>query len=200
MPAWLAFLHEGALAFLRVFAREHALGGWIARAQRRLQIGHREALQHHLFGHVDQSGLGGGIRQPAASQDFRRCVDRDVGVAVRLEPASQLGLDGVAITEAGFKEISAMSGLEFLWLVGAQFDNAGLAHLANRHELYVFPPKDYGPGLWPPPELPAYALLDLQNVDVVRELESPTGALRANPPYRELARTPNALLLERSGP
>ena len=76
----------------------------------------------------------------------------------------------------------------------------GLAHLANRRELYVFPPKDYGPGLWPPPELPAYALLDLQNVDVVRDLESPTGSLRTDPPYRELARTANALLLQRSGP
>lgn len=76
----------------------------------------------------------------------------------------------------------------------------GLAHLANRRELYVFPPKDYGPGLWPPPELPSYALLDLQNADVVRDLESPTGSLRTNPPYRELARTPNALLLQQSGP
>jgi hypothetical protein len=76
----------------------------------------------------------------------------------------------------------------------------GLAHLANRAELYAFPPKDYGPGLWPPPRRPAFALLDLTNADTVRELATPTGALRGDPPYREVERTETAILLRSEGP
>jgi uncharacterized membrane protein len=71
----------------------------------------------------------------------------------------------------------------------------GLAHLAARDAVYVFPPKDYNPVLWPPDEPPGYLLLDLRSSDTLRELESPTGPLRGNPPYREVARTLNALLL-----
>jgi uncharacterized membrane protein len=71
----------------------------------------------------------------------------------------------------------------------------GLAHLANRAELYVFPPKDYRAGLWPPAEPPVYLLLDLKNADTARELESSASPLRGSPPYHELTRTPDALLL-----
>lgn len=71
----------------------------------------------------------------------------------------------------------------------------GLAHLANRHQLYVFPARDYGPSLWPPAERPDFYLLDLRNTDTVRELAGPASPLRADPPYREVARTQNALLL-----
>jgi uncharacterized membrane protein len=71
----------------------------------------------------------------------------------------------------------------------------GLAHLANRHEIHVFPLRDYSPALWPANRLPAYLLLDLRNADTVRELESPSSPLRTSPPYQEARRTPNALLL-----
>ena len=75
----------------------------------------------------------------------------------------------------------------------------GLAHLANRRELYAFPPKDYGPGLWPPAELPEYALLDLRNRDTTAELSAPGGMIRPGAAYVEQERTANALLLRRSG-
>jgi predicted membrane protein DUF2079 len=75
----------------------------------------------------------------------------------------------------------------------------GLAHLANRPALYAFPPKDYGPGLWPPAELPEYALIDLANADSQRELDRPSGEVRWSGSYHELERRSTTLLLKRSG-
>src|SRR5439155_12409549 len=62
--------------------------------------------------------------------------------------------------------------------VGAESSKRRLAHLANRRELYVFPPKDYRPGLWPPSNPPAFLLLDLTNQDTLRELDAPSGPIR----------------------
>ena len=73
-----------------------------------------------------------------------------------------------------------------------------LAHLANRPELYAFPPTDYGPGLWPSAQLPEYALLDLRNDDTLEELNRPGGVLRSGAGYLELRRTADALLLRRA--
>src|SRR5205823_4473390 len=78
---------------------------------------------------------------------------------------------------------------------GAEASKRGLAHLANRRELYIFPPKDYRPGLWPPSNPPAFLLLDLTNQDTLRELDAASGTIRGSGAYRELERTPNALLL-----
>jgi uncharacterized membrane protein len=69
----------------------------------------------------------------------------------------------------------------------------GLAHFANRAEVYVFPPSDYARPLWPPTELPRWALLDLRNGDTQRALEAQPAEARG---YREVERTPNALLLQ----
>jgi uncharacterized membrane protein len=73
----------------------------------------------------------------------------------------------------------------------------GLAHLANRPDLYAFPPKDYGPGLWPPDSLPEYLLVDLRNQDSQREFEAPSGGVRWRSEYVEIQRRPNALLFRR---
>lgn len=73
----------------------------------------------------------------------------------------------------------------------------GLAHLANRPDLYAFPPKDYGPGLWPPDRLPEYLLVDPRNGDSQRELETPSGEVRWRSAYVEIERRPNALLFRR---
>ena len=75
----------------------------------------------------------------------------------------------------------------------------GLAHLANRRELYAFPPREYAPGIWPPARLPDYALIDLRNRDSAAELASPNGVVRPGNGYDEVERTGNALLLRRSG-
>jgi hypothetical protein len=72
----------------------------------------------------------------------------------------------------------------------------GLAHLANREHVYVFPGEDYGPGLWPPAQRPSLLRLDLRNGDTVRALQGTESPLRGSSPYRELARTDNALLLQ----
>lgn len=76
----------------------------------------------------------------------------------------------------------------------------GLAHLANRRELYAFPPKDYAPDLWPPsPGLPDYALVDLRNRESAAELAAPDSQIRPGSDYEEVERTPNAVLLRRAG-
>ena len=68
----------------------------------------------------------------------------------------------------------------------------GLAHLTNRRFVYVYPPRDYGAGLWPPAALPDYALIDLRGRDSADLL-----AIETEGRYHEVARTPNAVLLRR---
>lgn len=75
----------------------------------------------------------------------------------------------------------------------------GLAHLANRPDIYVFPPTDYGGGLWPPAVAPEYALLDLTNDDTARALDGPSSPLRQTPPYRVIEQTASVMLLRREG-
>jgi hypothetical protein len=75
----------------------------------------------------------------------------------------------------------------------------GLAHLANRRELYAYPPREYAPWLWPPPRLPDYALVDLRNRDSAAELTAGGSAIRPAINYEEVERTPNVVLLRRSG-
>lgn len=73
----------------------------------------------------------------------------------------------------------------------------GLSRLANRPALYALPVSTYRAALWPPAELPRYALIDLeQDGDQVARLEN-VGKRRGTP-YRELWRTRVVLLLERS--
>lgn len=77
----------------------------------------------------------------------------------------------------------------------------GLAHLANRRALYTLPATHYRSGLWPPPEPPRYALIDLeQDADQVHRLEALTRALPPSARYRVLNQTRSALLLGRSEP
>lgn len=71
----------------------------------------------------------------------------------------------------------------------------GLAHLANRRQVYVFPTSDYGEDLWPPTQPPTYVLLDLTNEATTRELNTPGGEFPLGVAYREVERTPNALML-----
>jgi hypothetical protein len=73
----------------------------------------------------------------------------------------------------------------------------GLAHLAQRRELYVYPPDPYGPSLWPPDEWPEYLLLDLRNDDTARAFQAAGGPLGAEARYEVIERTPNAVLLRR---
>jgi hypothetical protein len=81
--------------------------------------------------------------------------------------------------------------------VGASASSSrrALAHLTNRPQVYVFPPKDYGAGLWPPDRLPDFVLVDLTNGDSARELAQPSTSTNWRSGYRELARLTNAVLL-----
>lgn len=72
----------------------------------------------------------------------------------------------------------------------------GIAHLANRETLLVFPP-NAATGLPPPRERPSYYLLDLTSRDVREALEGPGDPRRTDGPLAEVERTPNALLLAR---
>jgi hypothetical protein len=73
----------------------------------------------------------------------------------------------------------------------------GLTRLASRREVYALPVAAYRAALWPPAELPRYALIDLeQDGDQVARLENLGN--RRGTPYRELRRTRVVLLLERS--
>jgi hypothetical protein len=74
----------------------------------------------------------------------------------------------------------------------------GLAHLANRPRLYVYPPEPYAESLWPPADWPDYLLLDLRNDDTARAFQAARGPLGASARYQEVERTPNAALLRRA--
>jgi uncharacterized membrane protein len=70
----------------------------------------------------------------------------------------------------------------------------GLGALADRPELYVFPPS-YAGKLWPPERRPAAFLLDLSNDGTWEALFGRQSPLRSNRPYTMWLAGPDAMLL-----